>query len=605
MPLSTGGAGGGGGGGGGTPPAGSVTNAMLAAASANSILANPTAGVVSPTNLLITENQIAGRETGDNLQGLNLWYNLYTDSHNLFATMGSLFKFSTGVVDNDPGVGKFKFNSATLGSISKLWIDDTDYKANGFATKLNASTTSDVILYRSTANPNTVFGTLVITSSSIINKTGYREASVSFKAGILPADLELCEIVLLPVGHIVAGFTGTQGDKAGIRSTFITDLDNTNVTAGKIAFNNASLGLVTEIYVNETGQGSIDLTTWYDTMTVKGYIYLSSNTNSDISQAIYQISGDVIDTGAKRTIPVTYLAGTNNFSNNEEIVVNYVPGETGSAIYTQLSDVPSPATNNNMVAIVRNPGNNASFNPVPWSVFSNGTIWRTLNGLAMLGHFNDGVKYIQTATQPSAIASANAGASVSLTVTGHGLTTGTTWAGYNLPVASGTGWTADTGYPIETVTDANTIVVTAAFAGKDTPVLKLANNDIIVHQITSPWLNTQSLVRISAVMTVPAGNTNVKRLKVRYGTQEIYNYNLGLGATVIGTRAQIGLNNNTNNTETQMWSAGSASGVGTTTASPPTKYNIDNSIYQTIEFRMMGAVNEPMTLESWDVQICL
>lgn len=54
-----------------------------------------------------------------------------------------------------------------------------------------------------------------------------------------------------------------------------------------------------------------------------------------------------------------------------------------------------------------------------------------------------------------------------------------------------------------------------------------------------------------------------------------------------------------------MWSAGSASGVGTITATPPTKYNIDNSIYQTIEFRMMGAVNEPMTLESWDVQICL
>ena len=78
MPLSTGGAGGGGGG--GVPPAGSVTNAMLAAASANSILANPEAAVVSPTNLLITENQIAGRETGDNLQGLNLWYNLYTAS---------------------------------------------------------------------------------------------------------------------------------------------------------------------------------------------------------------------------------------------------------------------------------------------------------------------------------------------------------------------------------------------------------------------------------------------------------------------------------------------------------------------------------------------
>ena len=54
-----------------------------------------------------------------------------------------------------------------------------------------------------------------------------------------------------------------------------------------------------------------------------------------------------------------------------------------------------------------------------------------------------------------------------------------------------------------------------------------------------------------------------------------------------------------------MWSPGSASGSGTITATPPTTIAVDNSIYQPIDFIMMGAVNEPMKLEHWEIQVCL
>lgn len=604
MPLSSGGNVSTGGGG-GLPPAGSVTNTMFAAATPYSVIGNPLAGTVSPTNIVLNDNALLGKEPSNDVQSLNLYYKLLTHNHNLFAMNGTPFQFSTGVLDNDPGVGKFKFNSATLGSITKLWIDDVDFKSNSFVTMVNSVITSDILLYRSTANPYTIFGVLAVTSSVIVNKTGYREVSVQHKAGVLPSDLDLCEIVHLPTGHIMAGFSGTQGDKAGVRAVFNSEIVDTNVTTGKVGFNSATLGTVGQIFINKTGAGSIDLTAWLDTFVTNGYIYLNSNSNADTSQAIFKISGNQIDNAGKRIIPVSYVAGSTNFTNLEEMVVNYTPGDPGTATFAQSSDLPTPGGNPDLIAAVKNPGNNlAAYNPVPWTVMSDSTKWRSVNGYAMLAHWQESLKLIQTATQVTAIASANGGNSVTLTATAHGLTIGAGWAGYNLPFDGTGGWT-NKFYPIENVVDANTIQVAAAFAGKTNPTLILANTNVVIHSPVIPWMNPQSRLRITAAMTTPAGNTNVRRLKVRYGGVEIYNYNIGLVGTTLGLNAVIGLNNNTSSSETQMWSPGSASGSGTITSSPPGAIAVDNSIYQPLDFIMMGAVNEPMKLEHWEIQVCL
>lgn len=618
MPLSSGGSTGGG----GSLGNGSVTNAMLAAAPANSLLVNNTASSASPTNLTLTDNQIVGKEISDTLQGLNLYYGLLTANHNLFATTGSLYKFSTLTTDADPGVGTLRFNSATTGSITKLWIDDLDYKSNSIVTRISSAITSDMLLYRSTSTPHTVFGVLTLTSSTITNKTGYREVSVAFKAGTLPGDNEVIELVHIPVGHVVAGFTGTQGDKAGIRSTFITDTTNTNIVAGKTAFNNATLASVTQIFIHETGQGAIDLTNWYDNMITNGYLYFSSNSNADNSQAIFKISGAQVDSGVKRTIPVTYISGSTNFSNNEEIVINYTPGDPGSAVYNQASDVPAPTSNNGLVVIVKNPGNNAAAdNPVPWTMFSDGTRWKTTNGYAQLAYGNEPLGYICTATQPTSYTAVDAN-NVRLTWSGgHGLTPlGTdAWAspwlvpppsvsglvGLMLPMTAVNGWDA-TGYAIANVEDANNIIVSATSAGKTLPTLVLANNNITVKTVQVPWMNLQSRLLVNATLTSKTAGTGVtRRIKLRYATVEFYNYNLGTTATPIATRVTAGLNTKLSGGGYELYSSGSSSGSGTVTSVVPRPVTFDGSVYQPLDIQLFVSANEPIILDNWEVQVCL
>lgn len=128
--------------------------------------------------------------------------------------------FSTGTADTDPTTGKFKFNSATIGSITKLWIDYLDNGSRNLANEIGSMVSGDkLLIYDATG---VTLHTIATLSSTATDKTGYWEFTVTCTGGTgaLPANNVACVVVyqsktLLAALLKVDNFARFQSNGAG------------------------------------------------------------------------------------------------------------------------------------------------------------------------------------------------------------------------------------------------------------------------------------------------------------------------------------------------------------------------------------------------------
>ena len=128
----------------------------------------------------------------------------------LGAKGGVPYTFSTTITDTDPGTGVIRYNNATIGSVTKIFIDDTDSLSNtqtGWYDTWDDSsnTTSEGNLYITSASSSgTTVNTFIVTAVTVA--TGYYKIDVTFVSGSLPTDA-----VALAVNFSRTGDKGVQG----------------------------------------------------------------------------------------------------------------------------------------------------------------------------------------------------------------------------------------------------------------------------------------------------------------------------------------------------------------------------------------------------------
>jgi hypothetical protein len=132
-----------------------------------------------------------------------------------------------------------------------------------------------------------------------------------------------------------SGIAGVQGNNAGLRYNFSTTTTDSDPGNGTFRYNNATVGSVTQIYIDLTDVSVTDISafidTWDDsTSAVKGYIIIDSNANLDVTFTIFQLNS-ITTVAGYRKLNVTYLSGTAP-SNFEECVIQfYRNGDTGTS----------------------------------------------------------------------------------------------------------------------------------------------------------------------------------------------------------------------------------------------------------------------------------
>jgi hypothetical protein len=131
-----------------------------------------------------------------------------------------------------------------------------------------------------------------------------------------------------------AGTPGIQGNNAGLRYNFSTTTTDADPGAGGFRYNNATVGSVTQIFIDIADVSSTDISafidTWDDsTATVKGYVVIDSNANLDVTYTVFRLNS-ITTVAGYRKLNVTYLSGTAP-SNFEECVIQfYRTGDNGT-----------------------------------------------------------------------------------------------------------------------------------------------------------------------------------------------------------------------------------------------------------------------------------
>jgi len=122
------------------------------------------------------------------------------------------------------------------------------------------------------------------------------------------------------------GDIGNQGAKAGLRYRFSSVTTNGDPGQGVFRFNNSSASNVNKIYIDILEINSVDvsdqLLSWDDSNSlVSGYLYVSSNDNSDNSLSIFEITSATNSSGY---ITISVLNGFGNVpSDQEQCVLNF------------------------------------------------------------------------------------------------------------------------------------------------------------------------------------------------------------------------------------------------------------------------------------------
>lgn len=233
------------------------------------------------------------------------------------------FSTTTGA-PSDPGSGVFRFDAASIASVTAIYIDILTSNATDISAYLALWTTGDTLIIGSDTDGDTSLA--VFTVVSTVDSTGYYTINVSYVSGTTFSASEACVIQRFAKGS--TGDTGLTGDKGGIPYQFSTTTTAADPGEGFFRLNNADASLATALYIDDIATGSMDVSAWLAAWQSGGQLIILSNVDDDNSFAIYTI-GTVTDSTGYFTVALTHVAGA-GFSNNEACVFQYSSG--GSSV---------------------------------------------------------------------------------------------------------------------------------------------------------------------------------------------------------------------------------------------------------------------------------
>lgn len=253
--------------------------------------------------------------------------------------------WSTETADADPGAGMVSANSATVASITEIYLDDLD--------DAEADRSGLIALFDSSTS--TVKGKIGL--SSIEDRTQWLVADVvgasdndgywtiSVRNAVGPA----AELEFADAATLVAGFTpnGDVGD-AGASLPFAWNAESGggDPGAGAVAANHVDLALATELYVGDLDATGADIAAEIVALgginhTPKAIIVVRSKSAASTSRR-YNLTG-VTDSGDFLTLAITYLSGTGSLAGGEALYLSYSAsgndGATGPA--GNIGDLPA------------------------------------------------------------------------------------------------------------------------------------------------------------------------------------------------------------------------------------------------------------------------
>jgi hypothetical protein len=260
--------------------------------------------------------------------------------------------FNTAVTNADPGTGQFKFDNATLASVTKLYISESgsefnnpDYSAYialwGTGTEI---ANRGYLLFRSVLNPSkyALFRVVGTTTASCVTDNGAWDTvtSITLVSSAGGAFLASEEV----------GITWTKNGEAGKGGAFRQTYDTTTTTNadpgnGILRMNNTDLSLVTQIAMDDLDfSGAITvrgvIAAYANSTSInKGYLSIQRRDAATTGAAVtYKVISIVQQTGYTQ-VNVAYVGGSTSMSNTIDVIVGFSPsGDAGNSDFRSTYD---------------------------------------------------------------------------------------------------------------------------------------------------------------------------------------------------------------------------------------------------------------------------
>ena len=196
----------------------------------------------------------------------------------------------------------------------------------------------------------------VSTSVSAVSAGGTPTASATFTA----SSGALALAFGLVTGNTGAtGATGPTGTHSGLAMTFSNSTSDADPGAGKVAFNNGSVGSVTEMYFDDVDDNGATISafvqSWDDVTnaTARGILFITKESTPS-TYALFKVTGAVTNASGYSKVPVTFVTSSGSFSNTDGITVDFnYSGADGAGNLTNVVDDTSPELGGDLDVLAR------------------------------------------------------------------------------------------------------------------------------------------------------------------------------------------------------------------------------------------------------------
>lgn len=266
-------------------------------------------------------------------------WDLIVDAASATASAGAVaykYTFSDTTAMADPGAGIFRFNNATVGSVTAIAIDDTSATSgnpdvSAFINSLDDGTNTTHHAYVTIRKDDTPATFAVFSLTALTDNSGWTELTLTHVASNgtwTDAD----------TAHISFARSGNRGTSSGLDMTFESATADADQGAGKTWLDNATPSSATTVFMDDVDANSASINDYVDswddsTSTVKGQITITKVADPSVF-ALYNITGSVTSASTYSKVAVTYVTGAGSFTDTDPVSVTFLrsgnKGDTGA-----------------------------------------------------------------------------------------------------------------------------------------------------------------------------------------------------------------------------------------------------------------------------------
>jgi hypothetical protein len=251
---------------------------------------------------------------------------------------GIFYTFSTST-STSPSAGQVRFNNANYASVTAIYLSETDRNSTAISSLLNEVADGSILAFVDSDDPTRY---AYYSLSSQTDNGTWRTFNVSHitNSGALTGNLTLA--FALKGADGATGATGATGETGaagsdGVDGTpgFGVDFEFDSGTSatpgtGQIRFNNANPASATAVYVSETDNNAVNVSSVLELINIGSPLQIIKATDST-TFALFEVD-TITDNGTDRTYGVTPLANNGSFADTDIVRLTFsAKGDTGAA----------------------------------------------------------------------------------------------------------------------------------------------------------------------------------------------------------------------------------------------------------------------------------